>query len=399
MPAHSLRSAMTTPREALGNEIVFARHQTDSLFRLIASETLYARPIAERHRLIFYLGHFEAFDCNLLVRRSLSAPSFHPEFDTLFERGIDPPPGEAPLDSPKDWPTAFEVERYKMKTREWIDSHLEDLDPWLLQMAIEHRHMHAETFAYLLHGLSHDQKRMPVAHAQSASNRPMPLNSMIAVDAGSTTLGKSDEYFGWDNEHPAHDIVVPGFRISKFKISNGEYLDYVREGGPVPHFWTFEDNAWFFRGMFSQVPLPLDWPVWVTWQQAAAYADWRGLALPTEAQFQRAARLTSPEAARDNFDYRGWDPVSVDHDKFNSHAPAQMIGNGWEWTRDPFAPFAGFAPHPLYPGYSADFFDGQHYVLKGASPRTASVFTRPSFRNWFRSDYPYMYAGFRLLEN
>jgi formylglycine-generating enzyme required for sulfatase activity len=76
-----------------------------------------------------------------------------------------------------------------------------------------------------------------------------------------------------------------------------------------------------------------------------------------------------------------------------------MIGNGWEWTRDPFAPFEGFAPHPLYPGYSADFFDGQHYVLKGASPRTARIFTRPSFPNWFRSDYPYMYAGFRLLEN
>jgi formylglycine-generating enzyme required for sulfatase activity len=64
-----------------------------------------------------------------------------------------------------------------------------------------------------------------------------------------------------------------------------------------------------------------------------------------------------------------------------------------------FAPFEGFAPHPLYPGYSADFFDGEHYVLKGASPRTAAVFTRPSFRNWFRSDYPYMYAGFRLISN
>jgi gamma-glutamyl hercynylcysteine S-oxide synthase len=80
-------------------------------------------------------------------------------------------------------------------------------------------------------------------------------------------------------------------------------------------------------------------------------------------------------------------------------APVQMIGNGWEWTRDPFAPFEGFTPHPLYPGYSADFFDGRHYVMKGASPRTASLLARPSFRNWFRADYPHMYAGFRLVEN
>jgi len=75
-----------------------------------------------------------------------------------------------------------------------------------------------------------------------------------------------------------------------------------------------------------------------------------------------------------------------------------MVGNGWEWTRDLFAPFNGFAPHPFYPGYSADFFDDRHYVMKGASPRTAKLLTRPTFRNWFRPEYRYMYAGFRLVE-
>jgi len=75
-----------------------------------------------------------------------------------------------------------------------------------------------------------------------------------------------------------------------------------------------------------------------------------------------------------------------------------MIGNGWEWTRDVFAPFAGFKPHPYYPGYSQDFFDAGLYVLKGASPRTARLLTRRSFRNWFRPEYPHMYAGFRLVE-
>jgi formylglycine-generating enzyme required for sulfatase activity len=187
--------------------------------------------------------------------------------------------------------------------------------------------------------------------------------------------------------------------MSKYKVSNGEYLDFVREGGAMPHFLRRENNRWLYRGMFAEFPLPLDWPVWVTWDQASAYAAWRSLELPTEAQFQLASRQTSPDPVRDNFNYRRWDPVAVDADDSAGNAPVQMTGNGWEWTRDLFAPFAGFEAHPAYPGYSADFFDGGHYVMKGASPRTALPLTRAGFRNWFRPDYPHMYAGFRLVEN
>jgi gamma-glutamyl hercynylcysteine S-oxide synthase len=402
----SLGSARTRPQKYLEREIALARRQTDSLFDLIGPGTLYARPIAERHRLIFYLGHFEAFDFNLMARRSLGASAFHPEFDKLFERGIDPPPGEAPMDSPRDWPSRAEVEKYKQKTRAWIDTHLEDIDPWILQMAVEHRHMHAETFAYLLHGLDHADKTKPIDTAPPRLTlRPAPPNPMVMIPAGTATLGQPSDQFGWDNEFPAHDVRVASFGISKFKVSNGEYLDFVRDGGPVPHFWILSNNTWFYRGMFAKIPLPLDWPAWVTLQQASAYAKWRGLELPTEAQYLRA-RQQEPysHAARDNFDYQGWDPIPVDAgesapNSTSPNVPSQMLGNGWEWTRDVFAPFAGFEPHPFYPGYSADFFDGRHYVMKGASPRTAGIFSRLSFRNWFRTDYPYMYAGFRLVSN
>src|SRR5580693_1989766 len=107
----SISQAMPTSELVLNaTELDQARAQTDYLFSLIAPGALYERPIAERHRLIFYLGHFEAFDWNLLVRRSMSAPAFHAEFDRLFERGIDPAPGEAPADSAKDWPSEAEVE-------------------------------------------------------------------------------------------------------------------------------------------------------------------------------------------------------------------------------------------------------------------------------------------------
>jgi formylglycine-generating enzyme required for sulfatase activity len=111
--------------------------------------------------------------------------------------------------------------------------------------------------------------------------------------------------------------------------------------------------------------------------------------------------MIEPDESRDNFGLMRWDPVAVDagFENANGRLPVQMTGNGWEWTRDVFGPFSGFEPHPAYPGYSADFFDGQHYVMKGASPRTAALLARPSFRNWFRPEYPYMYAGFRLVEN
>src|SRR5881227_3274571 len=94
------------------SELESARATTDELFALLAPDALYERPIPERHRLIFYLGHLEAFDWNQICRGALGMSSFEPEFDKLFEFGIDPEPGKAPADRPADWPRVPEVERY-----------------------------------------------------------------------------------------------------------------------------------------------------------------------------------------------------------------------------------------------------------------------------------------------
>src|ERR1700677_5147237 len=116
----SISQAMPTSELVLNaTELDQARAQTDDLFSLIAPEAIYDRPIAERHRLIFYLGHFEAFDWNLLARRGMSEAAFHPEFDKLFERGIDPPAGESPQDTSADWPSRVEIEKYGAATRAW----------------------------------------------------------------------------------------------------------------------------------------------------------------------------------------------------------------------------------------------------------------------------------------
>src|SRR6266498_592074 len=112
---------MRTQFEA-GRVLQQARENTDELFRLVRPGALHERPISERHRMIFYLGHLEAFDWNLIARYALDLPAFQPEFDRLFAFGIDPPPGELPNDQPSDWPSLTEVRQYVERTREKLDS-------------------------------------------------------------------------------------------------------------------------------------------------------------------------------------------------------------------------------------------------------------------------------------
>ena len=383
-----MTAAVPKRHAALSTRLTEARALTDSIWDLLRPGVLLARPIPDRHRLIFYLGHLEAFDWNLIGRRGLGEPSFHPTFDQLFEFGIDPEPGRLPQEGADEWPAEAEIRSYNRRAREIIDRHLAEAPIPMAEAALEHRLMHAETLAYLLHNLPYEAKVLAETPRLSAARRG--AHPLREIPAGTAVLGKeADGTFGWDNEFSRHTAEVPAFRAGQYKVTNGEYLRFVHDGAPVPHYWLQQNGEWFYRGMFQLMPLPLEAPVYVSQRQAAAYAAWDGKTLLTEAQFHRLADVLPPGAG--NYDFARWDPLPV-------HQTAPLIGNGWEWTRTPFAPFPGFVPMPFYPGYSANFFDGQHFVLKGASPRTAACFLRPSFRNWFRSDYPYAYATFRVVE-
>jgi formylglycine-generating enzyme required for sulfatase activity len=173
-------------------------------------------------------------------------------------------------------------------------------------------------------------------------------------------------------------------------------------------------GEWRYQTMFGDVPLPPDCPVYVSHAEAGAYARWAGKSLPTEAQWHRAAYGTpegperqypwdaeAPHRRFGNFDFERWDPVPVGAFPQGKSAfgVVDLVGNGWEWTSTPFAPFTGFEPFEFYPGYSANFFDGEHYVMKGGSARTAACMLRPSFRNWFQRHYQYVYTGFRCVSN
>ncbi len=398
---------MASNLESLWSE---SREASDALFRILVPGALYERAVEERHRFLFYLGHLEAFDWNLLGKRALSLPAFHAEWDQLFAFGIDPGADALPTDKPEDWPSAVEVRGYVARVRDALDAHLDGLPEQLLHVAMEHRWMHVETLSYLLHNLDPSKKHGTDGHR--VTRGLTPKNALLEVSPGRVVLGQRAGGFGWDNEFPCHHVDVGAFRMQQHKVTNGEYLRFVEAGGPAPHFWRLDGSRWMLRCMFSEMPLPLDWPVYVTHVQATAYAAWAGMRLPTEAEFQRAAYgqdgggersypwgEEAPSAAHGNFGLFGWNPVPVDaHPGGNSAFGLwQMVGNGWEWTATPFAPFEGFQPFPFYPGYSADFFDNQHYVLKGGSSRTAVPLLRRSFRNWFRPEYRYAFASFRCV--
>lgn len=397
----------------LRRQIGLARAHTDELFRLVEPAAMCDRPIPERNRIVFYLGHLEAFDWNLIGRRALDLPGFDPDLDRLFSFGIDPKEGDLPDDQPGDWPALEDIHEYNCRVRRALDQAIDGAPEQLLHVALEHRLMHAETFAYMLHNLPLDRK---LRHVPSVARAHEPeKRDFILIPAGSATLGlRPEDGFGWDNEFAQHSVFVPEFRIARYKVTNSEYLEFVKAGAEPPHFWIRRDGEWFQRCMFAEVPLQPYWPVYVTQREARDYAAWTGRALPTEAQFHRAAYGTptdgertrpwgniAPDASRGNFNFQRWDPLAVNATPGGDSAfgVSQLVGNGWEWTSTLFAPFEGFQPFEFYPGYSANFFDGDHYVAKGASARTAAPLLRRSFRNWYRVGYPHTYAGFRCVEN
>src|SRR5215470_6473143 len=243
-------------RHELLERMVQARAETDKLFELVKPDSLYARPIPERHRMVFYIGHLEAFDWNLLRERAINARPFHPEFDHLFAFGIDPVDGALPSDGPADWPPISEVQKYVRHIRETLDERLTTGSPsdlanngfgasTLLNVAIEHRLMHAETLAYMLHQLPLEQK-IP----QTAKNQPITsvVNpKMVEIPAGRATLGLSRTRgdFGWDNEFEDHSVKVPAFAIDKYKTTNRQYVEFLNSGGyDEREYWADADWDW-----------------------------------------------------------------------------------------------------------------------------------------------------------
>ncbi|WP_025164527.1 SUMF1/EgtB/PvdO family nonheme iron enzyme [Pseudomonas taeanensis] len=424
------------------------RERSAQLFGLIADEAYYSRPIALRNPIVFYQGHIPAFSFNTLVKQGLGRPSIDARLELLFARGIDPHEDSSNVRARGNeadlWPSRDEVQGFCDEADRQVRAALAEHDQIPLDARpldyveaahciLEHEATHLETLMYMWHQLPLEQKRRPAGYRPLSGGQP-PAQSWIEVPPGQAALGvePGTEPFAWDNEMPAWAEQVPAFRIQQHNVSNADYLEFVEAGGYAdarwwraadwawinaegishPLFWQRDGEQWLWRGMFDRIALPAAWPVWVSQAEASAYCRWRGLSLPSEAQYQRAAYgapdgqprrypwgNAAPDASRGVFDFHAWDPQPI-----GSHPAGRsawgvddLVGNGWEWTATAFAPFPGFEVRACYPEYSAEFFDGEHFVMKGAAPVTVSELLRPSLRNWFRARYPYMYASFRCV--
>jgi gamma-glutamyl hercynylcysteine S-oxide synthase len=398
------------------------RALSEKVFSIPVAEAYYDRPIPLRNPIVFYEGHIPAFAVNTIIKLGLKCRGINEQYETLFARGIDPESVDAMKPAPDVWPSREEVRAYAASADAMIEEALlkapidDGREPQRVNAeaafaVLEHEEMHQETLLYMFHEMDVARKRLWSAAPRRRFQGGGSAAALQGVPAGLVTLG-SEGWFGWDNEFPAHRVEVNDFTIDRNNVTNGEYLEYMNAtGAPAPHFWTGRDGAWHWRGLFETIPLPLDWPAWVTHDEASAYARWRGARLPSEAEYHRAAFGTPsgdermypwgnepPDATRGNFGFANFDPVPVGSYPAGASAWGvnDLVGNGWEWTSTIFDGFDGFKPMASYPEYSADFFDRKHYVMKGASPATGHELIRRSFRNWFRPSYPYVYASFRL---
>ena len=412
-------------RQALVDWYRRNRERSAQLFSLVEPKAYYARPIPLRHPFAFYEGHLPAFNFLTLNERSLGELPVDSQLERLFERGIDPGSLDAAAKAQRaEWPSREAIQVFGEACDQRVEAALATADivndevPRLVRgeaayTILEHEPMHHETLLYIIHQLDADSKlRIPQQHRDEHP----PMNTLVEIPPGTATLGahRDAQPFGWDNEFEQTEVQVSAFSIDAFPVTNADYLNFVKAGGPPPPFWIERDGEWHLRAAFEELPLPKSWPVYVTHRMAERYAEWKGMRLPTEAEYHRAAFGApsgterafpwgdeAPEPRFGNFNFERYDPEPVDAhpDGASAFGVYDLVGNGWEWTSTEFGPFHGFRPMASYPEYSADFFDGKHYVMKGASPVTASELIRRSFRNWFFDDYPYMYAKFRCVSS
>ncbi len=425
------------------------RERSRGLFDLLDPDVYYSRPISLRNPIVFYEGHLPAFSAIALLQRGLGRPALDGRMEALFARGIDPDSEQSAVPrsgADTRWPARPQVLEFGRAVDAAMVDALEQATfdvsgrdhPAMSQgeavfTALEHEAMHQETLLYMWRRLPEAHKQKP-AGLRYDTTGSLPRQVAVEIPRGQATLGarRGAIPFGWDNEFDELVVDVPRFDIDVHSVTNADWLAFIADKGYEraelwsavgwewrvgerirhPAFWVERDGQWLWRGMFERLPLPVAWPVYVSQAEAAAYARWRGRRLPTEAEYHRAAfgtpgglERTRPwgdgawNGTRGNADFEHWEPVPAGSRPAGASAWGvhDLAGNGWEWTSTVFAPLPGFAPMASYPEYSAEFFDGQHLVLKGASPGTAKELIRRSFRNWFRPNYPYVYAKFRTV--
>jgi iron(II)-dependent oxidoreductase len=362
---------ITAAKERIAAELEDARRRTLALLAPFSDDELVRQHSEIMSPLVWDLAHIGHFEELWIVRRLTGAPPLYSEGDDLYD-AFAHPRGERPslplLDPARARDYVARVRERSLEVLERIE--LEPSDPLLRDgfafgLVIQHERQHVETMLQTiqLSGLEH------------AGGGPAAcgLGRAVDVPAGPFTMGTDEEPWAYDNERPAHEVLLSAFTIDSAPVTNAEWEDFLADGGwPAPPlFWHRDGEAWTRKRFGRLEPVPPDEPVQhVSWPEAEAYARWAGKRLPTEAEWEKAARQGLLDGA----------------------------GSVWEWTSSDFAGYPGFHAFP-YREYSEVFFGPEYKVLRGASWATHPTVARVTFRNW---DYPLrrqIFAGVRCARD
>ncbi len=298
-------------------------------------------------------------------------------------------------------------------------------------MVTQHEQQHDETM------LATHQLRIGAAVLDAS---PPPKGTRlpaaeVLVPGGQFTMGTSTEPWALDNERPAHEVDVAAFFIDTAAVTNGAFMAFIEAGGyeqprwwsapgwayrqanglTAPQFWERETGIWWRLRFGVREQVPAHEPVMhVSFHEAQAYSAWAGKRLPTETEWEKAARWDPATGRSRRYPWGDEDPGPEHANLGQRHLrPAeagayprgasplgvhQLIGDVWEWTSSNFGGYPGFTAFP-YPEYSLVFFGSDYKVLRGGSFGSDAVAVRGTFRNW---DYPIrrqIFAGFRCARD
>ncbi|WP_329578560.1 ergothioneine biosynthesis protein EgtB [Kitasatospora sp. NBC_01250] len=429
-------------REAVATELLAARNRTSGLTECLDDAELTAQHSRLMSPLVWDLAHIGNQEELWLLRNVGGREPMHPEIDPLYD-AFEHPRSERPT-LPLLPPA--EARGYAHEVRGRVLDLLAGVElagPPLLQagfafgLIAQHEQQHDETML-----ITH-QLRSGAAVLSAPTPEPAPVDLLpaeVTIPAGPFTMGTDTEPWALDNERPAHQVDLPGFAIDTTPVSNADYQRFIEDGGyqeprwwtaqgwahrmtaklTAPLFWSRTDGQWLRRRFGHLEPVPAAEPVLhVTWYEADAYARWAGRRLPSEAEWEKAARHdpatgrsrrfpwgdTPPGPQHANLGQRHLQPAPVGSypDGASPYGVRQLIGDVWEWTASDFAPYPGFRAWP-YREYSEVFFaapgeQAEYKVLRGGSFAVAPVACRGTFRNW---DYPIrrqIFAGFRTARD
>jgi ergothioneine biosynthesis protein EgtB len=288
----------------------------------------------------------------------------------------------------------------------------------LIELGLHHEQQHQEL---ILTDLKHLLSRNPVKPAYQKQWPLTPIRAReprwISFDPGLREIGHSGPGFCFDNETPRHRVWLDAFQIASYPVTHGDFLEFLDDGGyrrpelwlsagweavtargwHAPQYWERRNERWRSFTLHGDMPVDPHTPIChVSFFEADAFARWANARLPTEAEWEVAARGAALDG---NFLESGaLHPLAL------REAPAdgtlaQAFGDVWEWTRSDYGPYPGFRPAAGAVGeYNGKFMCGQ-YVLRGGSCVTPSSHIRATYRNFFPPDARWQFSGLRLARD